>query len=68
MSLLEVCSSRVANHLGASVAIVDVGTDLDHSRAVGVVGAGQLFGTRTSQAADDGDLYGALCGIHAVSY
>ena len=48
--------SRVANHLGAAVAIVDVGADLDHARQARVVGRGQLFSAGAPQAADDGDL------------
>jgi hypothetical protein len=36
--------SRVSNHLGAAVAIVDVGANLDHARQARVVGRGQLLG------------------------
>lgn len=33
----DIVDSLVAGHLGAAVAVVDVGANLDHSRGAGVV-------------------------------
>jgi hypothetical protein len=60
-------SSCIADHLGAAVAVVDVGADLDHARQARVVGRGDLFGSGAPQAADDGHLdRRARCRVHAV--
>lgn len=53
----ERLGSRVADHLCAAFAVVDVGPNLDHSRRDGVVCRCHLLGSGASQAADDGDLY-----------
>lgn len=64
---LESTVSCVANHLGAAVAVVDVGADLDHTRQARIICRGQLLSSSAPQAADDGHLdWRAHCRIHAV--
>lgn len=64
---LDGTGSRVANHLGAAVAVVDVGADLDHTRQARIICRGDLLSSRAPQAADDGHLdWRAHCRIHAV--
>ena len=60
------CLSFVADHPGASAAVVDVCADLDHAAAAGVVGRGHLGRLCAPHAADDLDVDdGVRHAVHA---
>lgn len=59
-------SSLVPDHLGASLAVVDIGSDADHAAGEHVVGRCDLDGPRAAQAPehlDGGDW--PCCYVHA---
>jgi len=62
-------ASHVADHLGAPIAVVNVGADADHAVRARIVGGSRLHGPRAAKATQDRYLdYWPRRGIRAVPY